>query len=227
MTRPLPNRDWRDTLRLPSAGAVKAIKISLFLAALLPLAKLVAGVLLDRLGANPVEFIQRSTGNWALLFLMFTLSITPARRLLDAPWLVRLRRMLGLYAYFYAVLHLSTYVVLDQFFDFGEILRDVAKRPFITLGFTAFLMMTPLALTSTNAMVRRLGGKAWTRLHKLVYPLAVLGVVHFWLLVKRDLTEPSLFAMALALLLGFRVLYAVRQRTRAALSPKGVPQGIR
>lgn len=218
MNTRMQNPRLHDAFRLPSAKTVARVRALVFALSLLPLAKLVAWTFFDRLGANPVEFIQRSTGYWTLMFLMFTLAITPLRRLLEAPWLVRLRRMLGLYAFFYALLHLTTYVVLDQFFDFGEILRDIAKRPFITLGFAALLLMTPLALTSTNAMVRRLGGKAWTRLHKLVYPLAILGVAHFWWLVKRDLTEPRLFAMVLAVLLGVRVLHAVRQRLRTPVA---------
>ena len=183
-----------------------------FVLCLGPLARLVAGGFLDRLGANPVELITRSTGTWTLTFVMITLAVTPLRRLSGWHWLARLRRMFGLYAFFYASLHFTTYIWLDQFFDFAAIAKDVVKRPFITVGFSAFVMLIPLAATSTDAMVRRLGGKNWTALHRLVYVLAICGVVHYWWLVKRDITQPALYALVLAVLLGFRAVVSVKRR---------------
>ena len=183
-----------------------------FVLCLGPLARLVAGGFLDRLGANPVELIARSTGTWTLTFVMITLAVTPLRRLSGWHWLARLRRMFGLYAFFYASLHFTTYIWLDQFFDFAAIAKDVVKRPFITVGFSAFVMLIPLAATSTDAMVRRLGGKNWTALHRLVYVLAICGVVHYWWLVKRDITQPALYALVLAVLLGFRAVVSVKRR---------------
>lgn len=163
--------------------------------------------LIHGLGANPIEFITRSTGTWTLAFLLITLSVTPLRRFTDWLWLMRLRRMLGLYAFFYACLHFTTYIWLDQFFDLVGIGKDVFKRPFITLGFTCFLLLIPLAATSTDNMVRRLGGKRWLQLHRFVYFIAVGGVVHFWWLVKKDITQPLLYGLVLTILLLARVAY--------------------
>lgn len=177
-----------------------------------PLARLVIGAPLDLLGVNPVETIRRSTGTWTLVFLLATLAVTPVRRLTGWHWLARLRRMLGLYAFFYAALHLTSYVWFEHFFDGAAIVKDIVKRPFITIGFAAFVMMVPLAVTSTDAMVRRMGGKNWTALHRLVYALAVCGVIHYWWLVKRDITQPAIYALVLALLLGFRAASAFRKR---------------
>jgi len=191
---------------------VRWTKALAFVLCLGPLARLVAGGFLDRLGANPVELIARSTGTWTLTFVMITLAVTPLRRLSGWHWLARLRRMFGLYAFFYASLHFTTYIWLDQFFDFAAIAKDVVKRPFITVGFSAFVMLIPLAATSTDAMVRRLGGKNWTALHRLVYVLAICGVVHYWWLVKRDITQPALYALVLAVLLGFRAVVSVKRR---------------
>lgn len=189
-------------------GHVKALT---FATALLPLARLLALGLTDRLGVNPIEFITRSTGTWTLVFLLLTLSITPLRRLSGWGWLIRLRRMLGLFAYFYACLHFTTYIWLDQFFDWGEIVKDVYKRPFITAGFSAFVLLLPLALTSTDAMMRRLK-RNWGRLHQLVYPIALLAVTHYWWLVKKDITQPALYAACLALLLGMRLWWRLESR---------------
>jgi sulfoxide reductase heme-binding subunit YedZ len=201
--RPTPARGgWRN----PSARAVAAIKVTVFAVALLPLARLVAGFILGRLGVNPIETITRSTGTWTLVFLLVTLTVTPLRKLTGLHWLLRLRRMLGLFAFFYVCLHFTTYVWLDQFFDWRGIVKDIAKRPFITVGFTAFVLLIPLAATSTNAMVRRLGAARWQALHRLVYVIATLGVVHYWWLVKKDVTQPASYAGVLALLLGYRVL---------------------
>lgn len=184
--------------------------------ALVPLARL--GVALaffpDWLGANPAEFITRSLGDWTLRFLLATLAVTPLRLVTGWQWLLRLRRMLGLYAFFYGVVHLSSYVAFDQLFSVPDILRDIAKRPFITVGFTALALMIPLAATSTNAMVRRLGAKRWLALHRLVYVIGPLAVLHFWWMVKRDITEPAIYGLILALLLGYRLL-AKRRGARA------------
>ena len=188
---------------LPGSRQIGWIKAILFVLCLVPLARLVYGAVGNTLGANPIEAITRSTGWWALCLLMVTLSVTPLRKLSGANWLLRLRRMLGLYAFFYALVHFITFIWFDHWFDVGEIVKDVIKRPFVTMGFAAFVLLWPLALTSSNAMVRRLG-RNWKRLHRLVYVIAVLGVVHYWWLVKRDLTEPVLFSLVLALLLGLR-----------------------
>jgi sulfoxide reductase heme-binding subunit YedZ len=196
--------------RHPSPAAITAIRVTVFALALLPLARLGLFAWLGRLTANPIEFITRSTGTWTLSFLLITLAVTPLRRLLDWPWLLRLRRMLGLFAFFYACLHFTIYLWLDQFFDAGAIAKDIVKRPFITVGFAAFVLLLPLAATSTNAMVRRMGARAWQRLHYAVYAIATLGVVHYWWLVKKDVTQPLYFATALALLLGYRLVHRLR-----------------
>jgi sulfoxide reductase heme-binding subunit YedZ len=198
----------------PSAPALARIKVACFALSLLPLGRLVLGAVQGTLGVNPIEFVTRSTGTWTLSFLLITLSVTPLRRRTGWNWLIRLRRMLGLFAFFYACLHFTTYVWLDQFFDAAAIVKDVYKRPFITVGFSAFVLLIPLAATSTQAMMRRLGGRAWQRLHYLVYPIATLGVIHYWWLVKKDVTQPMLFASGLAILLGFRILHRVRTDRR-------------
>ena len=179
-------------------------KTLVFLLCLTPLALLVFRGARQELGANPIEFITHATGDWTLRFLLLTLAVTPARRLLKTPGLIRYRRMLGLFAFFYATLHLATYVWLDKFFDLPEMLKDVAKRRFITAGALALLVMAPLALTSTKGWIRRLGGRNWQRLHRLVYVSAAAGVVHYWWLVKSDIREPAAYAVALVVLLGFR-----------------------
>lgn len=178
---------------------------------LMPLTRLVAGGFLGRLGVNPLEFITRSTGTWTLVFVLVTLAVTPLRRITGWHWLARLRRMLGLYAYFYGLLHFTTFIWLDHFFDVSAIAKDIVKRPFVTIGFAAFAIMVPLAVTSTDAMVRRLGGRKWMALHKLVYALAICGVIHYWWLVKRDVTQPAIYALVLALLLGYRAVSASRK----------------
>ena len=181
------------------------IKIVVFAASLIPAARLVVGLFTDGLGANPVEFITHTTGTFALVFLMITLAVTPLRRITGYASLIRLRRMLGLFAFFYTVLHLSTFVVLDHFFDPAAILQDVVKRPYITAGSVGFLLMVPLAATSTAGWIRRLGGRRWQQIHRLVYFSAIAGVVHFLWLVKADLREPLIFAGVLAVLLGYRI----------------------
>ena len=181
------------------------LKALLFLASLIPLCRLVWFGYSDQLGANPIELITRSLGTWTLVFLLITLSLTPLRKLSGWSWLVKLRRMAGLFTFFYALLHFITYIWLDQFFDLVEIFKDVIKRPFITIGFAAFILLTLLAITSTNAMMKKIGGKRWQMLHRLVYAIAVFAVIHYWWLVKKDITQPLIYAVILLILLGYRV----------------------
>lgn len=183
-----------------------ALKSLVFLACLIPLARLGLFGYTNQLGANPIELITRSTGTWTLVFLMITLGITPLRKLTGWSWLIKLRRMLGLFAFFYVCLHFTTYIWLDQFFDPQTIYKDIIKRPFITIGFAAFLLLIPLAVTSTNKMVKRLGGKRWQQLHRLIYVIATFGVIHYWWLVKKDITQPVIYAIVLSVLLGYRAL---------------------
>ncbi len=203
------------SFKRPDQTSIARIKATLFVVCLMPFALLIWRGFTGGLTANPIEFITHSLGWWALALLLVTLSVTPLRRLLDMPWLLRLRRMLGLYAFFYASLHFLTWLVVDQFFDWQEIVKDIVKRPYITVGFSAFVLLIPLAATSTNAMVRRLGAARWQLLHRLVYVIATLGVVHFWWLVKKDISEPALFAAVLAILLGVRLIFAKRKRAVA------------
>jgi sulfoxide reductase heme-binding subunit YedZ len=172
------------------------------------------------LGANPVEFLQHFTGNWTLRLIVATLAVTPARKLLGLPDLIRFRRMIGLFAFFYGSLHFLTYLWLDKDFEVREMLKDVGKRPFITAGFAAFLLMAPLAATSTAGWIRRLGGKRWQLLHRLVYVAAVAAVVHYYWLVKSDIRLPLLYAALVGLLLGYRLVARVRRvRGARAASP--------
>ena len=181
------------------------------LGALLPLGWLLYAFYADELTANPIEYITRFTGFWALTFLLITLAVTPVRRLTGWNQIIRVRRMLGLFAFFYATLHLLTWIVLDKFFDFAWMLEDVAERRFITIGMLTWVLLLPLALTSTKGMIRRLG-RRWQTLHRLTYVAAITGVIHFWWLVKADLFEPQMFALALSVLLAFRVWWTWRRR---------------
>jgi len=167
------------------------------------------------LGANPIEYITHSTGNWTLSFLLITLAVTPIRKLTRQLWLIRFRRMFGLFAFFYGTLHLMTYVWLDKFFDFHAMLVDVGKRRFITAGFTAFVLMIPLALTSTRGSIARLGGKRWQALHRLIYFSAIAGVIHYLWLVKADLTKPLEYAYVLAALLAYRLVIWILPRIKS------------
>ena len=204
------------------------IKPPVFLLCLTPLAHLAWMASRDGLGANPVEAITHSTGTWALVFLCVTLTISPLRRLLHQNWFIRFRRMFGLFAFFYGCLHLATYIWLDKSFDFPEMIKDVYKRPFITAGFTAFLLMVPLAATSTSGMIRRLGGKRWQMLHGLVYFSAIAGAIHYYWLVKSDETVPLRFAAIVGTLLGYRLLVAFSGRLYAArLSNRIVRSSVR
>ena len=182
----------------------RVIKPLIFTLCLLPLVLLFTNFYLDKLGANPFEVLTRSSGEWALRFLLITLAMTPLRYLTGSGWPIRLRRMLGLFVFFYVCVHLSTYIVLDHFFDWDEIITDIIKRPYITIGMLAFILLIPLAVTSTNKMMKRLG-KRWKSLHKLVYLVAILGCIHFILLVKADLREPIIYAFILLLLLFVRM----------------------
>lgn len=195
-------------MKRSAAGLPAWLKPVVFVLCLAPLARLVAlGAAPDGLGANPVEFITRSTGTWALVMLCLTLAVTPLRRLLGWSALVRLRRMLGLFAFFYAGLHALIFLWLEHWFGVVAMLRDVLDRPFVAAGFAALLLLVPLALTSTQGMIRRLG-RRWQQLHRLVYPAAVLAVLHFWWhkAGKNDLAEPAIYACVLAVLLGLRLL---------------------
>jgi len=193
--------------------SLRWLKPALFALSLVPFLRLFLLGFQGELGANPIEFITHSTGFWTLTFLCLTLTITPLRRLTGWQWLIRLRRMLGLFAFFYALCHLTTYVWFDQWFSVEDIVKDIWKRPFITVGFTAFLLLVPLAVTSTNRMMKRLG-RRWSQLHRLVYPIILLGIIHFWWLKqdKNDLSEPFIFSGIVAVLLLFRVLYPFWQR---------------
>ena len=182
------------------------IKAAIWLLALLPLARLVLLGMHDDLSANPVEFVERSTGTWTLVFLLVTLSMTPIRLLTGIVWQVQLRRMLGLWMFFYVCLHISTYVWLDYSFLWADIVKDIIKHPYVIVGFSAFLLTIPLAATSNSYMIKRLKTN-WKKLHQLVYVIAILAILHFWWLVKKDVTEPFYYAAVLFFLLGIRLYY--------------------
>jgi sulfoxide reductase heme-binding subunit YedZ len=184
-------------------------KLLLFINGLVPLVLLLWDVYRKQVGANPLEFVTRTTGMLTLVFLMTTLALTPVRKITGLNWIVKFRRMVGLYAFFYGTLHLFTYLWFDRFFNLRSIAGDVAQRPFIAIGMTAFFLMVPLAITSTNKMVRRLGGKRWAMLHKLVYIAGAGGVIHYWMLVKSDKRLPLTIGFILLLLLGHRLFLKV------------------
>jgi len=195
----------------------------LLVACLLPLARLIEGFFAGSLGANPVEAVLRGLGEWALIFLLLTLTVTPLRRLTGQHWLIRLRRMLGLLAFFYAALHVLAYLWAEHFFDWLAIGRDLIERPFITVGALAFALLVPLAVTSHNAMIRRLGGRRWQALHRLVYGIAVAAVVHYWWMVKLDITWPALYGAVLAVLLGVRLVWRLGSRPGALVMRRRMP----
>ena len=182
------------------------LKVIVWALCLCPVSLLAWKAIRDQLGANPLSEITLSTGHWTLYLLLTTLAISPLRKIIGITWLIRFRRLVGLFAFFYGCLHLMTYLWFDKFFDVHEIVKDIYKRPFITAGMTAWILMLPLALTSTGASIRWLGGKRWQKLHRLIYFSAIAGVVHFWWLVKRDLTRPEIMAAILTLLLAFRIV---------------------
>ena len=197
-------------------------KVLVFLAGLLPLFWLGWRAWHQNLTANPIEFITHFTGDWTIRFLVFTLAVSPLRKLLALPDLIRFRRMIGLYAFFYGTLHFITYIWLDKFFDLPEMLKDVAKRPYITAGFTAFVLMIPLAVTSTAGWIRRMGGKRWQMLHRLVYVSAIAGVIHYYWLVKSDIRLPAMYGAFVAVLLGYRAIVSAMNRRPRATSKRTV-----
>jgi sulfoxide reductase heme-binding subunit YedZ len=196
-------------------------KAALFINSLVPLALLGWDALHHNLGANPLEFVTRTTGMLTLIFLTLSLAITPARKIAGWNWLTKYRRMIGLFAFFYGFLHLMTYIWFDRAFNLKSAVQDIINRPFIAVGLAAFLIMVPLAITSTNKMIKRLGGKRWSLLHKTVYLAGILGALHFWLLVKSDTRLPIRFAIVLAFLLGYRLFtkYMSPKPTPRALAP--------
>ena len=201
---------------------LRLTKIAIFLAALIPLERLLWKAFHDGLGANPIEVITHSTGDWTLILVLTTLAITPLRRITRQYWLIGVRRMIGLFAFFYGTLHFLTYIWLDKFFDVHEMLKDVGKRRFITVGFSAFVLMIPLALTSTAWSIRRLGGKNWRRLHRLIYLTGILGVIHYTWLVKADRHKPLEYGIVLAILLSYRVVIWTHEKIYAERHPAPV-----
>jgi sulfoxide reductase heme-binding subunit YedZ len=187
-------------------------KPAVFLLCLLPLAALGWRALHGELTANPIEFITHATGDWTLRFLVFTLCVTPFRKILHLPELIRFRRMLGLFAFFYGCLHFTTYIWLDKFFDLSEMWKDIVKRKYITVGFTAFLLLIPLAVTSTAGWIRRLGGKRWQLLHRLIYFSAALGVIHYYWMVKSAVIRPLTYGAIVAVLLLWRLFNALSKK---------------
>ena len=207
-----------------TAHLLRYFKPVIFLACLAPLANLAWRALHAELGANPIEAITHSTGTCTLVFLLITLSVTPLRKLTRQYWLINLRRMFGLFAFFYGCLHLTTYVWLDKFFDVHEMLADIAKRRFITAGLAGFVLMIPLALTSTKGWIRRLGGKRWQALHRLIYLSAAAGVIHYIWLVKADLRAPLSYAFVLLVLLGYRIIASIASRAKATAGVAPAPK---
>ena len=199
------------------------LKIIVWALCLSPVSLLAWKATHDLLGANPLSEITLSTGHWTLYLLLMTLAVSPLRKITRLNWLIRFRRLVGLFAFFYGCLHLMTYLWFDKFFDVHEIVKDIYKRPFITAGMTAWTLMLPLALTSTGASIRWLGGKRWQKLHRLIYFSAIAGVIHFWWLVKRDVTRPEMMAVILTVLLGFRIVDRFLT-TRVTRSPAVVQQ---
>ena len=205
----------------PGKGTGKWTKVLVFLLCLAPFARLAWRFWMQDLTPNPLEFITHFTGDWTIRLIVATLAITPLRKLLGVPDLIRFRRMLGLFAFFYGCLHFLTYLWFDKLFDFHEIWKDVAKRPFITAGFTALTLMLPLALTSTKGWIRRLGGKRWQRLHRLIYVSAVAAVVHYYWLVKSDIRLPVLYGSLVAVLLLYRLVTSLMRRARQRTAAMG------
>ena len=206
----------------------RSTKVLVFVACLVPVFWACWRAWNQDLTANPIEYITRYTGDWTLRFIVFTLAVTPLRKVLGLPDLIRFRRMIGLFAFFYGTLHFVTYIWLDKFFDLADMLKDVAKRPFITAGFTAFVLMLPLAATSTAGWIRRMGGKRWQLLHRLVYFSGIAGAVHYYWLVKSDIRLPAMYGGLVGVLLMYRIAaWAVKRRsatvstTRIAATPPG------
>ena len=206
---------------------LRLVKAAIFVSALVPLVRLGLKALQGHLGANPIEVITHTTGDCTLILLLVTLSVTPVRMLTKQYWLIGVRRMVGLFAFFYACLHFTTYIWLDKFFDLHEMWADIVKRKFITVGFLAFVLLIPLAVTSTTGWIRRLGGNRWHRLHQLIYVSAIAGIVHYAWLVKADLRKPIEYGVILSVLLGYRVWVRAKSTQpaageRSSLSPIGL-----
>jgi sulfoxide reductase heme-binding subunit YedZ len=197
---------------------IAPLKALVFILSLLPFARIVYVIAWDpeSLGANPAESILHMTGDWVIYFLLITLSVTPIRKLTGWNDIIKFRRMLGLYAFFYACVHFLSYIGFDRGFDLSDVAKEIVKRPYILVGFAAFVLLVPLAVTSTRGWVLRLGGARWTALHKAVYAIAVLGIVHYWWLVKKDITWPLVFALVLAVLLAYRGLKRGGKKMKAA-----------
>ena len=211
----------RNSSLMKALLSSKWTKVAIFCLCLVPFGRLVWKAFHNGLGANPIEFVTHNTGDWILIFLVLTLAVTPARKLFRQPDLIRFRKMLGLFAFFYAFLHFGIWLGLDKFFDFSEILKDVAKRPFITVGFLGFGLLVPLAVTSTRGWIRRLGGKKWQGLHRMIYVIAVAGVIHYYWLVKSDIRKPVMYGALVFVLLAYRVrswLQGNRSRLASALA---------
>ncbi|THF60720.1 protein-methionine-sulfoxide reductase heme-binding subunit MsrQ [Pseudothauera rhizosphaerae] len=209
-------------LHAPTPFQLAALKVLVLALCLVPAALLAHGWFAGTLGANPIETLQRGTGEWTLNMLLVTLAVTPLRRLTGLHWLQRLRRMLGLVAFAWACAHLANWAWLDLWFDWGAIAADILKRPYVTVGFAAFVLLLPLAATSNAFAIRRLGGRRWQALHRSVYAIAILGVVHYWWLVKADVLKPLIYALVLAALLGVRAWWRELERRRQIAA--GAPQ---
>jgi len=206
--------------------STKWAKVTVFLVSMMPFVALCMRAVRGDLGANPVEFLQHATGDWTLRFLVFTLAITPFRKVLNLPELIRFRRMLGLFAFFYVCLHFLTYLGPDQSFDLSAMWKDVYKRPFITVGFAAFVLLIPLAITSTTGWIRRLGGKRWQQLHRVIYAAAILGVIHYYWLVKSDVRKPLFYGALFGVLFLWRLGNWISKRgltAPAQSSPQRAP----
>jgi sulfoxide reductase heme-binding subunit YedZ len=203
---------------------VRFTKLVVVINGLVPLVLLLWDLYRKRAGANPLEFATHTTGMLALLFLFGALAVTPLRKTTGLNWLIKFRRMLGLFAFFYGMLHLVTYVWFDQFFNLRGVVRDIARRPFIAVGMAAFFLMMPLALTSTTKMIKRLGGRRWSQLHRLVYVAGIAAVLHFWMLVKADTRLPLTFGFILLLLLGHRLFVKYYPSERGTERPAPIPR---
>ena len=198
----------------------KFFKVLVFVACLVPLGIILWRAYNHDLTANPIEFITHATGDWTIRFVVITLAITPVRKILRLPQLIRFRRMIGLYAFFYGFLHFSIWIGIDKFFDWSEMMKDVAKRPFITVGFTGFVLMIPLAITSTAGWIRRLGGRRWQLLHRLIYVTAIAGVIHYYWLVKSDVHKPLEYAWMVGALLAWRAITWAYERWQSPAAQK-------
>ncbi|CAG0967487.1 Magnetosome protein MamZ [Methylophilaceae bacterium] len=215
LVQTVPAMSWKQ----PSRQQISRFKAILFILALLPLARLVWLGINGGLTANPIEFIERSTGTWALVMLFTALAMTPIRLITGITWQIQLRRMMGLFMFFYACLHFTIYLWLDHWFDWQEITKHITKHPYVLVGFSAFVLSIPLAVTSNNRMMKRLGA-SWKRLHYSTYAIALLGVLHFWWLVKKDIREPLFYAVVLAVLLGIRIYHKYRKNLKLRTLPE-------